>query len=40
MIKIEQEMVLVKNEDSFNIILEDLSLFKCSTKYYYSSNIS
>ena len=40
MIKIEQEIVLAKNEDSFNIILDDLSLFQLSTKYYQSSNMS
>ena len=40
MIKIEQEIVLAKNEDSFNIILGDLSLFQLSTKYYQSSNMS
>ena len=40
MIKIEQEIVLAKNEDSFNIILDDLSLFQLSTKYYHSSNMS
>ena len=40
MIKIEQEIVLAKNEDSFNIIFDDLSLFQLSTKYYQSSNMS
>ena len=40
MIKMEQEIILAKNEDSFNIILDDLSLFQLSTKYYYSSNMS
>jgi tetratricopeptide (TPR) repeat protein len=40
MLKIEQEIVLAKNEDSFNIILGDLSLFQLSTKYYQSSNMS
>ena len=40
MLKIEQEIVLAKNEDSFNIILDDLSLFQLSTKYYQSSNMS
>ena len=34
MIKIEQEIVLAKNENSFNIILDDLSSFQLSTKYY------
>ena len=40
MLKIEQEIVLAKNEDSINIILGDLSLFQLSTKYYQSSNMS
>ena len=40
MIKMEQEIILAKNEDSFNIILDDLSLFQLSTKYYYNSNMS
>ena len=40
MLKLEQEIVLAKNEDSFNIILDDLSLFQLSTKYYQSSNMS
>jgi len=40
MLKIEQEIVLSKNEDSFNIILDDLSLFQLSTKYYHSSNMA
>lgn len=40
MINIEKEIVLSKNEDSFNIILDDLSLFQLSTKYYHSSNMS
>ena len=40
MIKIEQEIVLAKNEDSFTIILDDLSLFQLSTKYYQSSRMS
>ena len=39
-VKIEQEIVLSKNEDSFSIILDDLSLFQLSTKYYQSSNMS
>ena len=39
-LKIEQEIVLAKNEDSFNIILDDLSLFQLSTKYYQSTNMS
>ena len=40
MIKIEQEIVLAKNENSFNIILDDLSSFQLSTKYYQSSRMS
>jgi len=40
MINIEKEIVLSKHEDSFNIILDDLSLFQLSTKYYHSSNMS
>ena len=40
MLKIEQEIVLAKNEDSFNIILDDLSLFQLSRKYYQSSNMA
>ena len=40
MLKIEQEIVLAKNEDSFNIILDDLSLFQLSAKYYQSSNMA
>jgi tetratricopeptide (TPR) repeat protein len=40
MLKIEQEIVLAKNEDSFKIILDDLSLFQLSTKYYQSSGMS
>ena len=40
MLKIEQQIILSKNEDSFNIILDDLSLFQLSTKYYQSSNMS
>jgi tetratricopeptide (TPR) repeat protein len=40
MLKIEQEIVLAKNEDSFNIIFDDLSLFQLSTKYYQSSNMA
>ena len=40
MINIEKEIILSKNEDSFNIILDDLSLFQLSTKYYHSSNMS
>ena len=40
MIKIEQEIVLAKNENSFTIILDDLSLFQLSTKYYQSSSMS
>ena len=39
-LKIEQEIVLAKNEDSFNIILDDLSLFQLSRKYYQSSNMA
>ena len=40
MLKIEQEIVLGKNEDSFNIILDNLLLFQLSIKYYQSSNMS
>ena len=39
MIKIEQDIILVKNENTFNIILDDLSIFQLSTKYYQSSNM-
>ena len=39
-IKFEQQLVLAKNEDSYNIIMDDLSLYQLSTKYYQSSNMS
>ena len=37
MLKIEQQLVLAKNEDSYNIIQDDFSLYQLSTKYYQSS---
>lgn len=40
MIKLEQQIVLAKNEDTYNIILGDLSLFQLSTKYYQNTNMS
>ena len=39
-IKFEQQLVLAKNEDSYNIIMDDLSLYQLSTKYYQSSNMA
>ena len=39
-LKIEQQLVLAKNEDSYNIIMDDLSLYQLSTKYYQSSNMA
>ena len=40
MLKFEQQLVLAKNEDSFNIIKDDFSLYQLSTKYYQSSNMA
>ena len=40
MLKIEQQLVLAKNEDSYNIIQDDFSLYQLSTKYYQSSNMA
>ena len=39
-LKIEQQLVLAKNEDSYNIIMDDFSLYQLSTKYYQSTNMS
>ena len=39
-IKFEQQKKIAKNEDSYNIIMDDLSLYQLSTKYYQSSNMS
>ena len=39
-LKIEQQLVLAKNEDSYNIIMDDFSLYQLSTKYYQSSNMA
>ena len=39
-LKIEQQLVLAKNEDSYNIIMDDFSLYQLSTKYYQSANMS
>ena len=39
-LKLEQQLVLAKNEDSYNIIMNDFSLYQLSTKYYQSSNMS
>ena len=40
MLKFEQQLVFAKNEDSFNIIKDDFSLYQLSTKYYQSSNMA
>ena len=39
-IKFEQQLVLAKNEDSYNIIMDDFYLYQLSTKYYQSSNMA
>ena len=39
-LKFEQQLVLAKNEDSYNIIKDDFSLYQLSTKYYQSSNMA
>ena len=39
-IKFEQQLVLAKNEDSYNIIKDDFSLYQLSTKYYQSTNMA
>jgi tetratricopeptide (TPR) repeat protein len=40
MISIEQQIVKAKNEDAYNIIMDDFSQYQLSAKYYHSSALA